>query len=92
MMVVESGNSCSFVGICWMLKLCVQEQTELSLPSPGLSSVSNHKNKHIVVVAVCKRTELHVARVLLIGGVTSSDGGQGRLPNAMIMSCYVKGK
>lgn len=33
---------------------------------------------------------MHVARVLLIGGVMSWYGRQGRLPDGMIMSCYVK--
>lgn len=43
-------------------------------------------------MAACNGTEMHVARVLIIGKVMFWYGGQGRLPGSMIMSCYVKGE
>lgn len=41
-------------------------------------------------MAACNGTEMHVARVLTIGGVRSWCGGQERLPDGI--SCYVKGE
>lgn len=41
-------------------------------------------------MAACNGTEMHVARVFIEGRVMLWYGGQGRAPDDMIMSCYVK--